>query len=386
MKYWRGYLTAAIFAAFSWAMMQFGQKYQSLVAMVYPYVTKTVQGMLTRWTSSVDFLVWQTVVMVLLVLVIASLIIYLVCKGNIIQWFGWVLAAVSIVFFLHTGVYGLNYYSDPITQDLRMEQKDYTQAELEQAAIFYRDKANELAVQLPRDEQGAAIFSDFEKLAGQTENGFRHLMIDRSFSIFGGDYTPVKKLGWGGFGMTGMTVPLTGESAVNPEIPGVTLPFTMAREMAHRLCVARKTDSEFAAFLSCQANESIEYRYSGYFTAYLSCYNALYHADAASADKINEGCVKELTWDLNAYHQYFNNQKKDAAARLIDTAGQAYEQTSAGTGAQSQVQLCDLLVNWHLNEYVEQPELEVKFDPFDESQVDLTGIVNAKPAPTEAAQ
>lgn len=367
-------------------MMQFGEKYQMLVGMVYPYVTKTLQGVLTQWTSGVDFLVWQTAVLVFLVVVIASLILYLVWKGNIIQWIGWVLATVSIVFCLHTGVYGLNYYADPIAQDLRIQQTDYTRAELEAATTYYRDKANELAVQLPRDEKGTAIYSDFDKLAEQTGNGFRHLMLDKSFSIFGGDYTPVKKLSWSekytAMGVTGLTVPLTGESAVNPDIPGVALPFTMAREMAHRLCIAREEDAKFAAFLSCEANESIEYRYSGYLMAYESCYQALHGVDSVSADKINEGCVKELTWDLNFYRQFFNGKKNETAAKLLETATEAYEQTATGS-AQTDVMLCDLLVNWHLNEYVEPEETKVKFNPFDESQVDLTGIVNAKPAPAE---
>ena len=386
MKYWRGYLTAAIFAAFSWAMMQFGEKYQMLVGMVYPYVTKTFQGVLTQWTSGVDFLVWQTIILVFFVLVIASLILYLVWKGNIIQWLGWVLAVVSIVFCLHTGVYGLNYYSDPITQDLRIEQTDYIRSELEAATVYYRDKAGELAVQLPRDEKGGAVFSDFDKLAEQTGNGFRHLVIEKSFSIFGGDYTPVKKLSPSGkytaFGITGITVPLTGESAVNPDIPGVALPFTMAREMAHRLCIARQEDAKFAAFLACEANESVEYRYSGYFMAYQACYNALHSVDPVSAEKINEGCAKELTWDLNIYNQFASGKKNDTATRLVDTATDAYHKTSTGSD-RPEVMLCDLLVNWHLNQYVVEEEPEVKFDPYDETQVDLTGIVNAKPAAAE---
>ena len=63
MKYWRGYLTAFIFAAITWALMQFGQNFTTLIDMVYPYVIRTLQNMLAQWSSSVDFVVWQTVVM-----------------------------------------------------------------------------------------------------------------------------------------------------------------------------------------------------------------------------------------------------------------------------------------------------------------------------------
>ena len=60
MKYWFGYLTAAIIGAITWVLMQFGQRFQTLVDMVYPYVIRTLQGYLAEWSGSVDFLLcWQ---------------------------------------------------------------------------------------------------------------------------------------------------------------------------------------------------------------------------------------------------------------------------------------------------------------------------------------
>lgn len=389
MKYWCGYLTAAIFAAFSWVLMQFGEKYQMLVDMVYPYVTKTIQSVLSQWTSSVDFLVWQTIFVLLVVLAIGSLVVYLVCRGSLIQWLGWVLAAVSVVFCLNTALYGLNQYAGPLTEDLRLEQRDYSAEELTKAAQFYRDKANELAAQLPRDEKGAAKFSDFDTLAEQTAEGFRNLTLEHSFSVYGGTYPPVKKLGWSGLlssmGVSGMTVPLTGESAVDPELPGVSLPFVMARETARRMCVSRDNEAEFSAFLACEANSSPEYRYSGYFMAYRCCIKVLEQVDPAAAQEVTKGCVKELTWDLNEFDQHAKSTRDETAVRLADQANGAYRQLS---GAQEEsATVCDLLTVWYLQEHVTQPQEEEvpKFDPYDESQVDLSGIVNAKPRETEAA-
>ena len=59
MKILWGYLTAAIFGGFTWILMKMGEKYADLLDMVYPYVTRTVQGMLTQWSSTVDLCVWQ---------------------------------------------------------------------------------------------------------------------------------------------------------------------------------------------------------------------------------------------------------------------------------------------------------------------------------------
>ena len=51
MKYWFGYLVAAIFGAITWVLLQFGEKFSDLVDMVYPYVDRNLQGYLAQWTS-----------------------------------------------------------------------------------------------------------------------------------------------------------------------------------------------------------------------------------------------------------------------------------------------------------------------------------------------
>ena len=381
MKYWRGYLTTAILAAFTWVLIQMGQRYTTLVDMVYPYVTRSVQSFLTAWTGGFDFLVWQTAVLFLLILLVATLVLVFIFRAKIIRWLGWALAAVAAVVLLHTGIYGLNEYAGPIEDDLRLDMVDYTQAELEAAAVFYRDRANELAVQVTRDEQGSPVFSDFETLAAQTGNGYRKLTRERSFSVFGGDYTPVKKLGWAGLytaqGKTGVTVPLTGESAVNPDIPGYALPFAMAHEMAHRLCIAREDEADFSAFLSCAENESVEYQYSGYFMAYRICRAALLSVDEAAAEAIDEGACTELKQDLNELGNFFAENRDEELTRLVDTVTDTYAEATADETVRHS-SACDYLVNWHLDQYVEEVEVEQKFDPLDKTQVDLTGLVNAK--------
>ena len=381
MKYWRGYLAAAILGALTWVLIQMGQKYTTLVDMVYPYVTRSVQSFLTAWTSPFDFLVWQTAVIFLAIGLIAALVLVFIFKAKIIRWFGWAAAAVAAVILLNTGIYGLNKFSGPIEDDLRLDMVDYTQSELEAATIFYRDIANGLAETVTRDEEGAVSFAEFETLAEKTGDGYRKLARERSFSIYGGDYTPVKRLGWAGIysalGKTGVTVSLTGESAVNPNIPDQGIPFAMAHEMAHRLCIARDEDANFSAFLACAENGDAAYQYSGYFMAYRFCIAALQSVDAAAAETVAEGCSEKLLADLEGYDRYFDENRDEQMTLLVTEVTDTYEEaTTDETVRYSSV--CDYLVNWHIDQYVEEEIIEEKFDPFDETQVDLSGLVNAK--------
>lgn len=385
MRYWFGYLTAGIFAAITWVLMQFGQRFSTLVDMIYPYVIRTLQGMLAEWTSSVDFPVWQVLAVALGVLILASLVLMLILKWNPIQWAGWVLAVFSGLYMLNTMMWGLNYYAGTLAEDMRLEVASYNLEELTEATLYYRDKANDLAAQIPRDAAGNPDFADFAQLAQQAGDGFHTLTYTNHYSIFAGSVVPVKELGWAGLytsmGVTGVTFGMTGESAVNPNVPDVGLPFAMAHEMAHRMSIAPERDANFAAFLACTANSDPQFQYSGYLMAFRYCYTALTSVDAQGAVTVSQGISQQLRGDMAGYTAFFDSRVPTTSSDLASSVNDAYLKLSGEEGgSDSYAEVCDLLVNWHIQTVV-LPSITVEdspFDPYDETQVDLSGIVNAR--------
>ena len=388
MKMLRGYIAAGIIGALAWVLTKFGERFTTLVDMIYPYVIRTMQGYLATWSGAVDMLIWQVLAVALVVVALGGLVVVIVMKWNPISWAGWVLAGVSTVWLLHTAMFGLNYYAGPLAEDLRLEVGRYSVSELAEATEYYRDKANELAAQVERDAEGNVAFSDFHVLAKKAGDGFHTLTYDYSYPIFAGSTEPVKELGWAdmytSMGITGFTCGITGEAAVNPQIPDVTLPFTMCHEMAHRMCIASEKDANFAAFLACSVHEDVQFRYSAYYMAYRYCYSALATAQstnaAAAAARIDSEVSDLLRRDLRYYDSFFSTKKDEKATKVADTVNDTYLKTSGeSAGIASYGQVCDLLVNWHIQQIV-LPELTITiapFDPYDENQVDLSGIVNA---------
>ena len=361
MKYWRGYLTAAILAAATWGLREFAAAHTALVDMIYPYVTRMAQNFLVDWNSTVDFCIWQVLLLVILTLVIASVVVMIVLKWNPIQWFGWVCAVAAAIVFLNTGIFGLNAFAGPLSEDVRLEETDYTITELEKAAVYYLEQANALADKVERSGSGEVVFADFDILAERAADGFEILVYEESEPVFAGSLKPVKKLGWAEHftarGITGVTVGITGEAAVNPQTPAVMLPFAMCREMAHRMCIAIERDASFAAYLSCMANEDLQFQYSGALMGYRYCLKALEALDA-SAGSAHAAGVAQL-----------ENKNLDSDLALCDGFFGSKEMKDA--------QVCDLLTSWHIQEVV-LPTLVVEeevFDPFDKTQVDLSGIV-----------
>ena len=391
MKYWTGFLTAGIIGAITWALMRLAEKFEALVDMIYPYLSRNVLDILAKWSSGVNFCLWQMGALVIGLLVIASIVLMIVMKWNPVRWLGWVLTAAATVYFLNTLVFGLNYYAGPLAEDIRLEVRRYDVEELTDATVYYRDKANFLAKQVKRDASGDVAFEDFGVLAKKAGDGFHTLVYKFSYPVFAGSTVPVKELGWSdmytSMGITGVTMGITGEAAVNPQIPAVSIPFTMCHEMAHRMSIANERDANFAGFLASMANEDIQYQYSAYFMAYRYCYSALLSVNAQAAARVSGEVNAELQHDMDSYTRLFSTRQNKTATKVANTANDTYLRTSGdSSGIGSYGEVTDLLVSWHYQRVV-LPSItttEKKFDPYDETQVDLSGIVNAKdPKPTE---
>ena len=150
-------------------------------------------------------------------------------------------------------------------------------------------------------------------------------------------------------------------------------------------------DANFAAFLACQANDNREYNYSGYFMAYRYCLSQLKTLDMASARDIMAQERPELSRDMDAYDLFFKSRKNDKATELADTVNDTYLKANGDEkGIASYDDVCGLLVNWYVQEVLGPmyTEEEIAFDPYDETQVDLSGITNAivvETQPTEPA-
>ena len=175
MKYWRGYLVAAILGFFSWSLLEFAKNHIVLVDMFYPYMTRMIQGTLAQWSGGTDQLLWQLLLVLFVVVIMAAVILMVILRWNPIQILGWVLAVASLVLFLNTGLYGLNEYAGPLATDIKLTTSDYTLPELEQAAVYYRDQANELTGMVKRGETGDVNFAEFDKLAEMAGDGYQYM-------------------------------------------------------------------------------------------------------------------------------------------------------------------------------------------------------------------
>ena len=144
--------------------------------------------------------------------------------------------------------------------------------------------------------------------------------------------------------------------------------------MCYRMSIASQRDKHFGAFLACQANENADFRYAAYVMAYRYCLNALPENVAST---VNAQADAKLREDVAVWDEFV------APAEALQAELASKEGLKDNTGRE----IAELLTRWHYQEVIlpSITEPEIEFDPYDETQVDLTGLPNYV-APTEPAE
>ncbi len=315
----------------------------------YPAFSRWIVGVLAGITSVVPFAVWE-ILLILLVIWFFTSLIRAILRGRMVRWLAGVLLGVCILATAFVAVWGLNYYAPKMQERLGLPEKQYTAQELKVAAIYFRDMANATAPLVSRDENGVMREGDFQTLAKAAGEGYETLA--ETMDCFDGSTVRVKKLLssrlMGATGTTGVFICLTGESGVSTTTFSASMPFTMCHEIGHRMAFARENEANFAAFLACEANERAEFRYSGYYSAFIYCYNALCDVDSAAAAEVRQGCGPFLAADCNAAVAHYNEIEDKTASEVYGEVYDTYLKSfSVESGIQSYGEVTDLLLIWY---------------------------------------
>ena len=65
-------------------------------------------------------------------------------------------------------------------------------------------------------------------------------------------------------------------------------------------------DSNFCAYLACMANDSVEFRYSGAYSAFIYCYNALYAENRDRAAEVWAQASEQVKADCRAANSHYD--------------------------------------------------------------------------------
>lgn len=239
------------------------------------------------------------------------------------------------------------YYAPSFARRSGLEVGPCSVEELARVTGLFGQKAGELSVRVPRDEEGHFGVSAKDCLvrgvsvySGLTEEfAFLDMPSVRAKPLFCSRLQSV-------LGFTGIYVPFTGEANVNVDAPACLLPATIAHEMAHQRMVAAEEEANFVGIAACVTSDDPVFQYSGYLLGLIHLSNALYSADREAWYEIRAAFPEELVtdWnDNNAYWAALSSPVEDLAEQVYDSFLKGNGQS---LGMRSYGACIDLLVAW----------------------------------------
>lgn len=259
-----------------------------------------------------------------------------------------VLGAVGLWLLAGLGwLWNAAYYAPNFARRSGLEAGACSVEELTRVTRLFGQKAGELSVQVPRDEEGHFALSPEDCL----ERGvYAYDGLVEEFVFLDIPAVQAKPLVCSKLqsvlGFTGIYFPFTGEANVNVDAPACLLPATIAHEMAHQRMVAAEEEANFVGIAACITCEDPVFQYSGYLLGLIHLSNALYSVDREAWYEIRAAFTEELVtdWnDNNAYWAALQSPVEDLAEQVYDSFLKGNGQS---LGMRSYGACVDLLVAW----------------------------------------
>lgn len=323
----------------------------------YRAISKAWIGLLAALASPLPVAVWDWASVALALVAVTSLVRRLSRRVSLAPLLSAVALAASATLFLFVAGWALNHYGPPLSSELGLEVRAYSEDELAEATEHYLLQAAELAPQVAREQDGTLAEQDFFELAHIAGSSYEGL--SEAYPLFRGSTRPVKALSLFGdpllySGHTGIFWAPTGESGVPLHCPMADLPFIMCHEAAHRLGLASEQEANFAAYLACAGSDDVRLRYSGAYNAFCYCWNALYRSNPDRAVELLQGAAEgdggtgvAYVWNdrlatHEAYAAYEGTFEK-VGSTVNDTYLKSFGETS---GVRSYGLVVDYLIAW----------------------------------------
>jgi hypothetical protein len=249
---------------------------------LYPLIAR-LQRILFGWIPFSIGDLFYAVVAIWLLVGLVSLIRKIIRKEANSSYFlsvarRWVFSLL-ILYVVFNGLWGLNYDRQGIADQLQLQVRPYSSAELIDLLSVIVTKLNGL--DSSSREHRAELSSSHSLFGGAVQSYDNLAGVDDRFaypspsvkpSIFGslGSY-----LGFGGY-----YNPFSGEAQVNTTAPVFSEPYTTCHEIGHQLGYAKENEANFAGYLSAKSSLDPAFQYSVYFDLYIYASRELYVRDS----------------------------------------------------------------------------------------------------------
>ncbi|MEI2756925.1 MAG: DUF3810 domain-containing protein [Chitinophagaceae bacterium] len=338
MKSWSWVLLIVLTILIKWASWYPGWVEVNYSLKIYPVISR-IQRVLFGWLPiSIGDLFYAFLVIIVTFKLFRLTKAIIRKKTNRLYWVAGLQQFIFFILFLYVSfnlLWGLNYNRLGIAHQLKLDVKNYSNADLNTLASVIQSRVNYYAGFVEQDERDSfnrkkTLFASATDAYKEVAKKFQFLKyysesIKPSIYSYLGNY----------LGFQGYYNPFSGEAQVNTTIPRFLEPFVTTHEIAHQLGYARENEANFVGFLACRAYESNIFRYSVYFDMYNYTIIELYQRDSVLAKSYQEKRHPVLIKDVNEYRAFFKRYANPLQDIIMEGYGEFLKANNQPAGKKS---------------------------------------------------
>lgn len=261
-----------------------------------------------------------------------------------------IVAFISVIHFCFYFFWGLNYFRQPLANNLNYTTTKYSTEELYNLSKLLINNLNETQIQITKSDtlkvRNPYSQEEMYKMARVGYDNLSNTFPQFKYK-FGTAKSSMMSLIQSYNGTSGYLNPLTGEANVNSRIPKTSYPTTICHEMSHQLGFAAENEANFIGFLAALYNEDIYFKYAAYRMAARYTIFDLYKRDPALYKELYKTLNKGILKDFKDSSEFWN-QYKNPLEPLIKKGYNAYLKSNKQAGGiDSYNYVVDLLINYY---------------------------------------
>ena len=318
---------------------------------VYKFISENIGNL----TSLISFSLGEILLIIFILLIILYILLsikkILFSKHNLkdkLKIFGNciynIVCLVIIIYIVFMAVWGLNYYRVPLIENYsQYNDNPITNDDIYSLADNIIKNINNL-----KDEMKyTKVITNYQALNRMVEAEYNKVFEE--FDFLAMPYSKTKPIMMSKLFLhlqiTGIYSPFTSEANVNTLIPNVSLPFTIAHEMAHKIGIAYEDEANFISYVACSKHSDPFVKYSANFEALLYVLGELKRDESYShlMSNLNAETKEEIKKYYEFWQEYMGKLSK-VSQKVNDTYLKANNQED---GIKSYSRVVKLLVLYH---------------------------------------
>lgn len=316
---------------------------------VFPIISKVLRTLL-GW---IPFSVGDVLGFILLFVFFKNLIKLVLTKfTNFVPKTLKFIAFLSVIYFCFYAFWGLNYFREPLSKNLGLQQSEYTTEELY--------KTSQKIVTLLNQSHSAIAKNDSVLIVVPYTSSQLYKMAPQGFDVLARQYpqlafsqrstkSSIVSILQSYNGTSGYINPITGEAQVNYQIPKTGFPTTICHEMAHQIGWAAENDANFVGFLAAINHEDPYFKYAGYRMAFQYCLGELHKRDKELLKELKKTVNKGVFKDYKNSFLFWQRYENPIEPYLKKGYSSYLKANNQAKGIDSYSYVVDLLIAYYKN-------------------------------------